>query len=181
MTVTQSLKMSFPKTRSSRHDAVVRGPCRARVFAAGISILLVLGGTACSRAIETDESVELIRSRIESCTQWCQLETHESCGMGTTPAYSDMDGCIEQCATPNGTRAAGWGHNTSTESDACIPQWQEHYECVAALTCTDRLVYFTGHPDGSGPDAQRVAPEQRPCHDQWNEMSNCEIEAGRGQ
>lgn len=129
---------------------------------------------ACGPRIIEEHEVELIESRVDPCIDWCTLETDEACGMGETPAYEGFDECVEECATVGGMRSAGWGYQLSTDRDLCVPEWQAHYECVAALSCTDQLLYFTGHPDGEGPDEDRVRPEDRACFDVWNTMSRCE-------
>lgn len=135
---------------------------------------------ACGPEVTEESEVELVESRVEPCTDWCTLETDETCGMGETPAYEDFDDCVEECATVGGMRSAGWGYQRSTDRDLCVSEWQAHYECVAALSCTDQLIYFTGHPDGEGPDEDRVRPEDLPCIDAWRAMSLCEYAAAEG-
>jgi hypothetical protein len=133
-------------------------------------VLAVLVLDACGRQVGDEEEVELIEHRIEPCKKWCDLETDPNCGMGPTPGYEDYDGCVEECATVDGTRSAGWGYQADTQQDACTPEWQAHYQCVDALTCTDRRFYFHGN-DGDFPPQ-----DERPCWNEWRAMWNCESE-----
>jgi hypothetical protein len=129
--------------------AVVEARTTERVSVA----LVCLAATACGP--KPKEEKDLIQRRVEPCRQWCEVQVDAECGSGPTLAFDDVEGCIDECATPDGNLSAGWGYQADTKKDACVPEWNAHRACVAALSCGDRQLYFS---DAYGRSLKRTVP-----------------------
>lgn len=162
----------------ARHDVI--GPSWSGAStSAALAVLISVVIPGCSRQIADGESgsddVDLFEHRVEPCQRWCEIEISPECGIGQTPAYEDLEGCIRECATADGLRSSGWGYQPTTMQDVCVGQWADHYECVASLDCDAQRFYFRGSGDDLPPQ------EERPCWAEWREMMDCQNASVEGQ
>lgn len=154
-----------PRSSGRYGDGMIR-----TVFAA--AFLATLGhSAACTcaeRTAEDPQDDELLERRLAGCESLCEAQAGD-CGPLPNDLIKSHDDCVRECATLEGDLAGGWGYQYSTDRDECAPEWQLHTQCVTALSCTDQQLYWK-------PAEQSPPPEERPCHEEWQAMTNCVYE-----
>lgn len=138
--------LSVSRARRSRRAA----PMRGTVYIATLGVVL---GLACSSRIE--DKPKLIEHRIASCEKWCGVALDSECGAPTNPELrtSNMEECVEGCATLDGSASGRWGYQDATGADGCIAEYKATIDCVAELSCEDKQLYFSNE----------ILGDERPC------------------
>jgi hypothetical protein len=131
--------------------------------------LVCLASTACGPKPK-EENPDIIQSRVAPCREWCKVQADPECGVGPTPAYDDLEGCVDECATPDGDVSSGWGYQAATKRDACAAEWTARKDCLVALSCETQKFLFS--------EEYLQSPEEdRPCWQEFITMSECAYEA----
>lgn len=106
------------------------------------ALAIVLLAWSCSRTIEDEESRELVEHRIEPCRQRCTAQLDPECGaVIEEQAWRSVDDCAEDCAAVDPVYGWHWGRRADG-TDACAEEWIAASDCVVALTCEERRMFF---------------------------------------
>lgn len=133
----------------------------------------VLVGAACNSKIE--DKPELIEDRIAGCEKLCRVMADPVCGTPASPnvRHWEMQECVEECATADGDISGGWGYEPSTGEDACTAEWHKQTDCIAALSCEDQRLYYSG-------EATLRPEDEQPCYSEVRAMLDCAQAASEG-
>lgn len=107
-----------------------------------------LAGAACS-----GRRAEQPFDRTETCDEWCGMSLDPMCGV--EDPETTMTECVDGCLDPD---AIGW--------EPCVEERLVRHECVKALDCEERRIYFN-----------ELTPSS--CYDETLTWQVCYVEANQ--
>ncbi|MEM6291013.1 MAG: hypothetical protein AAGA54_07095 [Myxococcota bacterium] len=91
----------------------------------------------CSPEAGEDEDVQVFERRRPTCELFCDMMFVPECG-SIDPPHESVDSCVQFCISED----AEVFRLQADDSDACLDEVAEVYECAAAASCDEQWIIY---------------------------------------